>query len=259
MSLPFLSTGQVEAFILVLLRVSAIVVTIPVISDASVPARFKAALSILITLIIFPLVLPKIAQPADSHLLILLFRMAGEVMIGLIIGFAARLIFAGIQMAGDMIGFQMGLSIANIIDPMTSDQVSIITELQYLIAMLVFLAVDAHHIFFSAIIQSYSIISPLAFHFSGQLMQHIFDLSKEMFIISIKLGAPLIAVMLFTSVGLGIVARTVPQINVFIVGMPLQIAIGLIFLGITAPIFIKLIQGLFGSFDTEIVNLLRLM
>ena len=88
---------------------------------------------------------------------------------------AARLILAGIQMAGDMIGFQMGLSIANIIDPMTSEQVSIITELQYLIAMLVFLAVDAHHIFFSAIIQSYSILNPLAFHFSGSLNADYFE------------------------------------------------------------------------------------
>lgn len=259
MSLPFLSTEQVEAFILVLLRVSAIVVTIPVISDQSVPVRFKAALSIFITLIIFPIVLPKISQPISYPLLILMYKMAGEVMIGLIIGFAARLIFVGIQMAGDMVGFQMGLSIANVIDPMTSTQVSIITELQYLIAMLVFLAVDAHHIFFSAIIQSYSIISPLTFHFSGQLMQFIFDFSKEMFVVAIKIGAPLIAVMLFTTVGLGIVARTVPQINVFIVGMPLQITIGLIFLGLTAPMFVKLTQGLFSRFEFNILNLLRLM
>jgi flagellar biosynthetic protein FliR len=259
MNLPFLSAGQVEAFILVLLRISAIVVTIPVISDTSIPARFKAALSILITLIIFPVVAPKIPEPANYHLLILLYRMAGEVMIGLIIGFTARLIFAGIQMAGDMIGFQMGLSIANIIDPMTSDQVSIITELQYLIAMLVFLAVDAHHIFFSALIQSYSILSPLTFHFSGQLMQLIFDFSKEMFVISIKLGAPLMAVMLFSNVGLGIVARTVPQINVFIVGMPLQIAVGLIFLGLTAPLYIKLTQGLFSNLEVKIIHLLQVM
>jgi flagellar biosynthetic protein FliR len=259
MSLPFLSTEQVEAFILVLLRVSDIIVTIPVISDVSVPARFKAALSILTALIIFPIVLPKIPQPTNYYMLILIYRMTGEVMIGLIIGFSARLIFAGIQMAGDIVGFQMGLSIANIIDPMTSEQVSIITELQYLIAMLVFLAVDAHHFFFSAIIQSYSIINPLAFHFSGQLMQYIFDFSKDMFVVAVKLGAPLIAVMLFTSIGLGIVARTVPQINVFIVGMPLQIAIGLIFIGITAPIFIQLTQSFFNSFEFKIVNLLRLM
>lgn len=259
MNLPFLSATHLEAFILVLLRVSAIVVTIPVISDAAVPARVKAALSIMIALIIFPLVLPQIPPTANYHALILMYRMAGEVMIGLIIGYMARLIIAGIQMAGDIIGFQMGLSIANVIDPMTSEQVSIITELQYLVAMLVFLAVDAHHIFFSAIIQSYSVLNPLSFHFSASLMQTILSFSKEMFVIAIKLAAPLMAVMFFTNVGLGIVARTVPQINIFIVGMPLQIAVGLIFLGITAPLFVKLTQGYFINFEAKIITLLRLM
>jgi flagellar biosynthetic protein FliR len=157
------------------------------------------------------------------------------------------------------VGFQMGLSIANVIDPMTSEEVSIITDLQYLIAMLVFLTVDAHHIFLSAIAQSYNIISPLAFHFSGQLMQYIFDFSRDMFVIAIKLGAPLMAVMLFTNVGLGIIARTVPQMNIFIVGFPLQIATGLIFLGLTAPMFVKITGGLFTNFEGKLITLLRLM
>jgi flagellar biosynthetic protein FliR len=259
MSLPFLSSEHVEAFILVFLRVGAIIITIPVISDTSVPLRIKAALTILISLIIFPLVLPKIPELANYQVLILMYRMAGEVMIGVIIGFSARFVFAGIQMAGEMIGFQMGLSMANVIDPMTNQQVSTIAELQYLMAMLVFLIVDAHHIFFSAIIQSYSIVSPLTFHFSGQLMQSIFEFSQEMFVIAVKLGAPLMAVMLFTNVGLGIIARTVPQMNIFIVGFPLQIAVGLIFLGLTAPFFVKVIQGLFTGLELKILSLLRLM
>ena len=259
MSLPFLSSEHVEAFILIFLRVGAIIFTIPVISDTSVPLRIKAAMTILISLIIFPLVLPKIPEPANYQVLILMYRMAGEVMIGVIIGFSARFVFAGIQMAGEMIGFQMGLSMANVIDPMTNQQVSTIAELQYLMAMLVFLIVDAHHIFFSAIIQSYSILNPLTFHFSGQLMQMIFDFSTEMFVIAVKLGAPLMAVMLFTNVGLGIIARTVPQMNIFIVGFPLQIGIGLIFLGLTAPLLVKMTQTLFAGLELKIVSLLRLM
>ena len=259
MSLPFLSSEHVEAFILVFLRVGAIIFTIPVISDTSVPLRIKAAMTILISLIIFPLVLPKIPEPANYQVLILMYRMAGEVMIGVIIGFSARVVFAGIQMAGEMIGFQMGLSMANVIDPMTNQQVSTIAELQYLMAMLVFLIVDAHHIFFSAIIQSYSIVSPLTFHFSGQLMQTIFEFSQEMFVIAVKLGAPLMAVMLFTNVGLGIIARTVPQMNIFIVGFPLQIGIGLIFMGLTAPLLVKMTQTIFAGLELKILTLLRLM
>jgi flagellar biosynthetic protein FliR len=259
MSLPFLSAEHIEAFILVFLRVSAIIVTIPVISEKNIPFQIKAALSLLISLIIFPLVLPKIPQPANYQVLILMYRMAGEVMIGVIIGFAAKCIFAGIQTAGEMIGFQMGLSVANVIDPVNNNQVQTIADFQYLIAMLVFLSVDAHHIFFSAIIQSYSVLNPLTFHFSGQLMQMIFDFSTEMFVIAVKLGAPLMAVMLFTNVGLGIIARTVPQMNIFIVGFPLQISVGLIFLGLTAPLFVKITQGLFAGLETKIGALLRVM
>ena len=259
MSLPFLSAEHVEAFILVFLRVSAIIATMPVISETTIPFQIKAALSLLISLIVFPLVLSKIPHPADYQVLILMYRMAGEVMIGVIIGFAAKLVFAGIQMAGDLIGFQMGLSVANVIDPITSEQVSTIADLQYLIAMLVFLSVDAHHIFFSAIIQSYSVLNPLTFHFSGQLIQMIFDFSQEMFVVAVKLGAPLMAIMLFTNVGLGIIARTVPQMNIFIVGFPLQISVGLIFLGLTAPLFVKITQGLFAGLETKVGLLLRLM
>ena len=91
MILPFLSAEHAEAFILVLLRVTSIVTTIPVISESSIPMRVKAALSILIALIIFPVVLPKMPQTAQYQPLILMSLMAGEIMIGLIIGFAARL------------------------------------------------------------------------------------------------------------------------------------------------------------------------
>jgi flagellar biosynthetic protein FliR len=80
-----------------------------------------------------------------------------------------------------------------------------------------------------------------------------------MFIIALKLGAPLMAVMLFTNVGLGIIARTVPQINIFIVGFPLQVATGLIFLALTAPMFVKITEGLFENFEMKVVMLLRLM
>ena len=90
-------------------------------------------------------------------------------------------------------------------------------------------------------------------------MQSIFSFSQEMFVIAVKLAAPLMAVMLFTNVGLGIVARTVPQINIFIVGMPLQIAVGLIFLGLTAPMFVKLTSGYFLNFEAKFLTLLRLM
>ena len=259
MSLPFLSADHLEAFVLVLLRVSAIIVFIPVISEQTVPMRVKAGLSIMVSLIIFPLVFSQLPSTKNFHILEVIFLMIGEVLIGVTIGFVARLVFAAIQLAGDIIGFQMGFAVANVIDPMSAQMVSIITQLQYLIAMLVFLAVNAHHLFFQAIVQSYVLIAPLSFHFSGQLMQFIFDLSREMFVIALKIAAPIMAVMLFTNVALGVVARTVPQMNIFIVGFPLQISLGLILLGLTAPLFVRMTQAIIGGLEGKIVTVLRLM
>jgi len=259
MNLPFLSAQHLDAFILILLRVSAIIVTIPVIAEAVVPVRVKASLSIIVAVILFPILAPKIPPTANIHMVQLVFLMIGEVLIGLTIGFVARLVFAGIRLAGDIIGFQMGFSVANVIDPMSNQMVSIITELQYLIAVLVFLSMNAHHMFFQAIVQSYAVVAPLSFHFTGQLMQVIFDVSRDIFIIGVKISAPIMAVMIFTNVALGVVARTVPQMNIFIVGFPLQIALGLIFLGLTTPLFIRIVEGLFQGLQGKILTMMRLM
>lgn len=259
MTLPFLSADHLESFILVLVRVSAIIVVIPVISEKNVPVMIKAGLAVIVSVVIFPLVAGTVPSTKNYHLFHLITLIAGEVLIGLTIGFTARLLFAAIQIAGDIIGFQMGFAVANVIDPMSEQSVSIITQLKYLIAMLLFITVNAHHLFFLAIIQSYQFVAPLSFHFSPNLMQFIFITSKEMFVIGLKIAAPLMAVMIFTNVALGVVARTVPQMNIFIVGFPLQISMGLIFIGLTAPVFIRMTQALFNSLEGKIISALRLM
>jgi flagellar biosynthetic protein FliR len=256
--MPHITTEQAEIFILIILRVSAMIITIPILGDRIVPFRIKAGLSLLITLLIFPFV-QTAAWRLSADVFSLVFRMAGEIMIGVMIGFIGRLIFDGIQLAGQLIGFQMGFSIVNVIDPVNNEQVSIIAQFQYLIAMLVFLIMNGHHIFLYAIAESFRIIPPLGFHFSGELMQLVVVFVKNMLDVAIKTGAPIIAVLLFTSVGMGLIARTVPQINIFIVGFPLQIAIGLISVGVTLPIFVRVLGSYFSHLEWEIISLLRLM
>lgn len=256
--MPQVTAEQAEIFILVILRVSAMIITIPILGDRMVPLRIKAGLSLLIALLIFPFV-QTAAWRLSSDIFSLVFRMAGEVMIGVMVGFIGRLIFDGIQLAGQLIGFQMGFSIVNVIDPVNNEQVSIIAQFQYLIAMLIFLIMNGHHIFLSAIAESFRIIPLLGFHFSGELMQLVIIFVKNMLEVAIKTGAPIIAVLLFTSVGMGLVARTVPQINIFIVGFPLQIAIGLISVGVTLPIFLSVLGSYFSNLEGEIISLLRLM
>jgi flagellar biosynthetic protein FliR len=256
MTFPNFSAGQIELFFLVLLRVSTIVVMIPILGDRTTPVRVKGGLAIFITFLVLPSVDP--AAGADD-LFTLGLRMGGEVLIGIILGFACRLAFTGIQMAGQLVGFQIGFSIVNIIDPLTSEQVSIVAELQYLFAGLLFLGVNGHHMLIQAVSESYSVLPVLGFHMTGELAQSLVDLSRNMFVIAVKISAPIVVALLFANIGLGLIARTVPQMNVFIVGFPLQIAIGLIGIGLTIPVFLQIVEGLFSNLPAEMGLLLRAM
>ena len=255
-----ISLEHIFVFTLVFLRISALLIMIPVIGERTVPLRVKGGLAILVSLLVFPAAGVNINSfQTGDEILALAIAMIGEVMIGIVIGLTTKIIFAGIQFAGEMIGIQIGFSIVNVIDPVSSSQVSIIAEFQYLIALLIYLAVDAHHTLIFAIVDSYRIVSPFSYHFSGSLVKHIIMLSRELFILAIKISAPIMAVLLFTNVALGVVARTVPQINVFIVGFPVQIAVGLIVFGLTAPVFVYIVQRVLSSLNIEVYTLLRFM
>jgi flagellar biosynthesis protein FliR len=125
--------------------------------------------------------------------------------------------------------------------------------------LIIFLVVDAHHIFLTAMVDSFRVLRVQDFHVSPEFFQRMVTLSGDVFVIAVKISAPIVAVLFFVNVGLGVIARTVPQINVFIVGIPLQISIGLIFLGITAPIFLKVVVYLFQKMAGDIHGLLRIM
>ncbi len=247
---------QIEMFILVLLRVSAIVTTMPIVGNKQVPVRVKGGLSLIIAFLLFPFV--ELHTP-PSDILLLVLRMAGEVMVGITLGFAGRLVFAGVQLAGQLAGFLMGFGIVNVFDPITSSQVSIIAQFHYLLAMLIFLAVDGHHIFLYSIAESYRIVPPLDFHFSGELTQAIVELSKDIFIVAIKAGALVITALLMIDIGFGLIARTVPQINILIIGFPIKIAIGLIGIGLALPAFARMMGNIFLNFGDTLNLLLSLM
>ncbi len=258
MDFPVISQDSVIAFTLVLLRVGSLVGTMPLFGEGIVPVRAKVGLSLLIALLLFPTVspgLPAVPEPSIP----LLFRMVSEILIGVTLGFAARLVFAAAQVAGEMIGFKIGFSVANVIDPISSIQISLIGQFQYLLAVLIFLVTNSHHVFFAAIADSFRIVPLFTFHLSGDLMKIILDLSRDMFVLAVKICIPVVAAIMFTNVGLGIVARTVPQINVLIVGFPLQIMIGLVFFGLSMPLFASLLQQAFGRLGHSVYSLLKVM
>jgi flagellar biosynthetic protein FliR len=257
MTLLNFSLPMVQAAVLIFTRVGAILLTAPLFSSGSIPVHVKIGLSFMLAVIVFPLV--SVNDILVLPLASLGIAMAGEVLIGVIIGFTARLLFAAVQLAGQLVGFQMGFGIVNVIDPQTSAQVSIIAQFENIITLLIFMAVNAHHWFIMAIAKSFEVVPLLAFSFTNSLMEALVRLSCDMFVVAAKVAAPIIAILLFTSVALGLLARTVPQMNIFIVGFPLKLAIGLLAVGLTLPLLSTLLRNLFQGLGEDIFVLMRLM
>lgn len=244
--------------LLIFLRVAAIVFSAPILETATIPVTFKAGLALAVSVLLLPVVDVAVTVK-DLSLVAFVLGIVGEMAIGVTIGLSVKLLFAGIQLAGEIVGFQIGFAMANVVDPTTSAQIPILGQFYNLTAMLVFLAVNAHHMFFSALADSYALVPPLSMPITPQLVDMMMRLAANMFVVAIKVGAPLIAVMLVVSVGLGLVARTVPQMNIFIVAMPLKIVLGLMFIIIVAPYMTAYLIDLFSAYRVTLFDLIRLM
>jgi len=253
-----ISLPQLQLFFLIFFRVGAILMSIPVFDSKSIPLFFKIALAFATSIILFPM-LRVDPVPMATSVLALAVGVTGEILLGLIIGFSVKLIFAGIQLAGQLAGYQMGMALANVMDPSSSQQVPLLAQFNNLFGLLIFISINAHYLFIRALTHSFEMVPPLNVNFSGSLMEHLIKMSGNIFVIGIQVGAPVIAALLITSVAFGLIARTVPQMNVLIVGMPLKIVVGLLFLGISLPYFSAFLKKIFGGLGPNIIFMLKAM
>jgi len=159
----------------------------------------------------------------------------GEVTLGILVGLMIQLFFAGIQLGGQLAGFQIGLAIANVMDPARGIQIPILSQFNQLLAILIFITINAHHGFVRAVVESFHVVPPMQAAVTPASIELLLEFAGRMFLIAIKVGAPVIVALILTSVVLGLMARTVPHMQVFIVGIPLKIIIGLLFVGFSLP------------------------
>jgi flagellar biosynthetic protein FliR len=182
-----------------------------------------------------------------------------EIIAGLVIGFAAILLFMGVQLSGQIIGFQIGFSMVEAFDPSSAQGMSIIGQFQFILALLVFLAIDGHHLLIAAVVQSFSIVPIGHIVFTGDTAQILTRMAVDVFAIAVKLSAPVLVTLFLTDVALGIIARTVPQMNVFIVSFPLKIGAGLLILVASLPFFNFVLTKLFQNMDRDLLRLIASM
>ncbi len=253
-----ISLPQIQLFLFIFLRVSAMTLTVPVFDSRNIPPVFKIGLCFTITLVLYPIIRLEPIAFAPS-VIPFVVGIACEILIGVITGFLIRLIFTSIQLAGELAAFQMGFSVASVIDPMSSSQVPVISELIYMFAILIFLTTNAHHWVLRALVESFTLIPPFGFHSSGALMTRLTQAAGEMFVIAVKTGSPVIVSLLLVSLGLGLVGRTVPQMNVFMVATPVNILIGFLFLSLSLPMMMTFLSQLLNGLGKEILQIMKLM
>ncbi|MBJ6801267.1 flagellar biosynthetic protein FliR [Geomonas propionica] len=257
-ALPLKALADLIPFALVLARVAALFMAIPMFGARLVPNRIKVALIFAMTLVIFPIIRLQ-AVPVDTDSLSLMILVLRETLIGLTLGAISQFVFAAVEFGGQLVGTQMGISIAAQFDPTTQNNVPTIAIFEGALATLIFLALDVHHFFIKGIVESYQVIPLGAWHVSGGLLKFMIQASTGIFVIALKLAAPVSVALLATTVALGIVARSFPAMNVFMVSMPLNIGIGFLILGISLPVFLRVLNVSFGGLVQQMHTLFKLL
>ncbi|MNZ60848.1 Flagellar biosynthetic protein FliR [compost metagenome] len=239
-------------FLLIFCRITAFFVVAPVFSFKSIPNIFKIGLGFFISFIVFLTYGMNQSIVPDAEYVLVVIR---EVLIGLLLGFVVYLFFAVVQTAGGFMDLQIGFAMANIVDPVTGASSPLLGNFKYMLMLVMFLMMNGHHFLITGLMDSYSwmpLSNELFSRFmSGSITDYLTRIVANTFLLAIQIAAPLIVAMFLTDVGLGFLTKTAPQFNVFVVGIPLKIIIGLILLILLMPSLAGLFERLFSiMFDS---------
>lgn len=249
--------NQIGFFLLIFVRITGIFIMAPVFGSKNVNKYIKAGLALIITYILFPLTFNN-AVIIPEHFLPYLFIVLGELIVGLIIGFVSSLVFSAIQMSGQLLDMQIGFGVINIIDPQSGGQVPLIGNFKYILALIIFLATNGHHVLLSALFASFKLIPVTGVIVHTTLTEFIVNMVSGTFVIALKISMPILITIVITDIALGILARTMPQMNIFVVGVPGKILVGLFVLSLALPFYIIFLEMAFNGMYKDIFQLLSL-
>ena len=243
-----LSPGQYETFLLVFIRITTMLFTFPALSAPQIPVQVRLGLGALMSFILFKTV-PVLAVPPGMYELML--GVVSQVVLGLIVGYVASLVFVGIQFAGELIDLQIGFAVANVINPTTQQQVTIIGEFELAIATLLFFIANGHHILIQGIAGSFNIVPLPYITLDPSVAGNVMIFFGATFTTVFKIAAPVAVALFLTNLAFALMSKVAPQMNVFVVGFPIQIGVGLILLGITMPLLGNVVPQLFVDIGTQ--------
>lgn len=213
--------------VLVFLRISGLFFALPFFGDKVIPIQSRILASGALALGVYPIVPSNWSDQVEFSVLPIFSCMIREIFIGVVIGYLGKLIFEGIVMAASLVSYQMGFGTANLLLPGSDIQVNAFTALHRIIVLLFFLSLSLHYIFINGIVQTFKIIPAGSSILTPELGMTLLRDSSGIFSTAIQLSAPILIALLFSMSSLGLIARTVPQLNVFTMSFPLSFFIGL--------------------------------
>lgn len=250
------SEPELLAFFLVLIRMSAFVVSWPAFGVETVPAPIKILFALVLSILVFPVVDWSQAQVALAENQIFWLGLR-EAFIGVSLGFIARLFFFAIRICGELISISMGLSGAQLFNPALGGQVTAIEQFQVILATLFFLAINGHHLFLTAIVDSFRVVPIKVEGINFSHMAAFGQAVQEVVSIGLKLAGPVLLSILFVNLCMAVIGRAVPQINVLITSLPVNIMIGFFVMIITIPLMLWQMHDILELTSTRMFQFLR--
>ena len=253
-----LNLSELEVFFLIFIRMAGFFSIAPLFGRQNVPQYIKIGFSILLTLILYN-TLNITGLDFEGGIYGYVQKIVIELLAGLILGFISFAMFTAIYVAGQLIDMQIGFGMVNVLDPLSNIQIPITSNFYFILSMIAFLAFKGHHMLIKTLFESYKYIPIGSVNFTDNIVSKAVGIFGNIFVMGFKIAAPITAAIIITDIALGVISRTVPQFNVFVVGMPLKIALGLVIIIITIPIFMELTGELFYDMDKEMFNVIREM
>jgi len=246
--------GSVYAFILVFVRIGAAFMTMPAIGEQFVSVRVRLLFALMVALVVTPAVRPLLPpqpdNPADLGALVM-----AEVLVGVFIGGIARMMLSALDFAGQLIANQLGLAAAQAFNPALAAPGNPVGAILSLLGIMLIFATDLHHMLILAVVDSYTLFGPGTWLPLGDVAQHMARVMARSFVIGMQMSAPFLVLGLLFYLGLGLISRLVPQVQVFFVGIPLQIVFGLLLFGISLS---ALMLFWLAAFEDQLITILAL-
>ncbi len=221
-----------------LVRVSAILAVFPIFSSSVVPPLVRVLFAFCLSTALFPAIKSTAGLAMNEYLssnMLIAVLVIKEAVVGLTIGFMAKLIFDSISFGFAYMGMQMGFGFSNLYDPNTETQSPVVSNFVMVVVSLLFLAVDGHHLMIHAISETFTVLPLGVATFSKQLSLYVFDVGAHVFMIAVRIAAPIAVVIFLMNLGFGLIARAIPQINVLLISFTVNILVGLLVLFLVMP------------------------